>query len=479
MLDGLGHAWWYNVNMKRKQRIASRVKLSSLKSHKLIIALGVFAITLGGAYVLRVSLADGPTTIKSVEKLGPVKNYSQPQTLYRDGGSSVRLGNKVLWLFGDTLFTQKSVDGTNARSNTAAWADISQPYRLSEPLDANGAPSQFIPYSNAEAAYNAASGDPNDRYVIWPTEAVNTDANSAYIYYMRLKSSPNPTTLVKKGIGLAMVRTGDSSARIINESVFSENEAQYRPTAVRGDTVYLRDCVQSGFEANCAMARVSKANMANRSAYEFWDGNKWQPDIALARHDVPGSLSTMATMWSEYAHKFVMISAPAFSRDLTIRESEEIQGPWSTPKSAYTDTTSKYPSILYFHPELSSQGGQSFVLTATQNYDSYLSGNDGIIAFRYTFDDKSITAVAPSLVQVQSTTSGQSSKQTTAHPTSLDASGNTKPPKTLAKASTGSQRLALNPNTITNSVQASWWFFVLCAVIIATVGTLVVLRKRS
>jgi len=367
--------------------MASRQKNKKFVTRGRVIVL--FALCTFGLVRLGLSFAEGPTSIRSVDKLSAVKNTTAPQPLFRDGGSSVRLGNKILWLFGDTLFTEKSVDGTNGRSNTAAWADITQPYRLSEPLDAKGAPSQFIPFNTKEAAYNAASTDPNDRYVIWPTQAINIDENTAYIYYLRLKSSPNPTTLVKKGIGIASVSTNSTAARVVNESVFSESDAQFRPTAVRGSFVYLQDCRQNGFVSDCAVARVQKSQMAIRSAYDFWDGSTWQKNIGRAAYSIPGSPSTMAITWNAYSQKFLMLSAPAFSRDLTLRTADEIQGPWSAPKLAYTDTTSKFPSILYFHDELSSNSGQSIVFTATQNYNSFNEG-DGIFAFRINFDNKSV-----------------------------------------------------------------------------------------
>lgn len=374
--------------MKRTVQRYSLTRLRTFSIPKNAIVFGILCVVL--LHQLVVSNAQSPEDIKSVQKLGAVKNVAASQPLYRDGASSIRLGNKILWFFGDTLFTQKSVDGTNARTNTAAWADPSSPFKLSEPLDANGAPGQFIPYNASEAAYNAASRDPNDRYVIWPTSAISIDDNTAYLYYMRLKSGVNPSTLTGIGIGLASVSSGATSATIINESLFSANEAQYRPAAVKGDMVYLQDCQQSGFISNCAMARVAKGQMATRNAYQFWDGRVWQSNIATASHTVLGSPSTMAIMWSDYLQKFVMLSASAFSKDLIMKTADEIQGPWSSDKLAYTDATSKYPTIAYFHPELSTDGGQTLVFSVSENYDSLSSANDGIVAFGLTLGDKPI-----------------------------------------------------------------------------------------
>src|SRR5437016_4488409 len=63
-----------------------------------------------------------------------------PSVTTRDGGSTALIGNKILWTFGDTLFTPQSEDRTNLRSNTAALADPSTPLVVTEPVDAKGAP---------------------------------------------------------------------------------------------------------------------------------------------------------------------------------------------------------------------------------------------------------------------------------------------------------------------------------------------------
>ncbi|HEX7665251.1 MAG TPA: hypothetical protein VF407_12085, partial [Polyangiaceae bacterium] len=65
----------------------------------------------------------------------------------RDGCGSGPLGGKILYTFGDTFFFKTSVDGHSYASNTAAFADLANPTTLTEPLDANGLPSQFIPFT--------------------------------------------------------------------------------------------------------------------------------------------------------------------------------------------------------------------------------------------------------------------------------------------------------------------------------------------
>lgn len=325
--------------------------------------------------------------LKSFEQVGIIKNTSGPQTLYRDGGSSIKLGDKILWMFGDTLFTTAGIDGRSGRSNTAALANPSTPYNLSEPLDANGAPSLFIPYSSSDAAYNQASTNPNDRYVIWPSSAINSSPTTGYVYFHRLKSTPSGDSgsLSSLGVGIASVSADSTTATTITDSLFSGSDPAFRDPIVKGNTVYVRNCEPDGFDANCAFGRAPLSQVTQRSAYQFWNGTSWQSDITQASYSVAGARAAMSITWNDYLQKFVMVWARSYSKTLNISTADEITGPWQTSEYAHIDTLSKFPAIFYFHPELSTENGKTMVLSTVENYDQ-LEG-DQIYAFKLTFQD--------------------------------------------------------------------------------------------
>lgn len=106
----------------------------------------------------------GPEVVVSTD-LGVLSDASAP-SLWRDGGASVLVGNQLLWFFADTIFPFVSVDGTQLRTNTAASASPLAPAALAEPLDANGAPAQFVPFTVDEAAYNARHADRGERFAL-------------------------------------------------------------------------------------------------------------------------------------------------------------------------------------------------------------------------------------------------------------------------------------------------------------------------
>lgn len=141
--------------------------------------------------------------IVSVREVGVIK---KPRAvLVRDGGAAAIIGGKLLWFFGDTIFNPASVDGTNLRTNTAALADPTKPLEANEPVDANGAPYQFVPFTPAEKAYNDSTGRPDDRIALWPGSVIADGQGNGQAFYLKLKVQPGSLNYEFAGIGLAQI----------------------------------------------------------------------------------------------------------------------------------------------------------------------------------------------------------------------------------------------------------------------------------
>lgn len=340
------------------------------KPAKPIVILLVITIVLFAPKSVNAALQN----VISSNVIGDLKNPTRQaagQALFgRDGGVSVKLGDKILWLFGDTFWNPPSEDGVQYRTNTAATAPASDPYNLSEPLDSTGAPYQFIPFNPTQQAYNnAATNKSHDRYIIWPDRTINISPNSAYIFYKNLKSTPKSGggTLSPVGIGVAQVNAGTTiTPTIVNEALFSTNETQFVPELTHGDYVYAFNCIPGFLVGDCAVARAPKTQLINRSAYQFWDGSTWQSDINQISRDIEGSTNSMSIIYSEYLNKYVMLAAVSFGTKLYIKTADEPQGPWSEREVVYD-----YGSALSggrMHPELSRNDDQ--ILPITHSYSS-------------------------------------------------------------------------------------------------------------
>lgn len=285
-------------------------------------------------------------------------------------------------MFGDTLFSTTSVDGTHLRTNTAALADVNNPYEVSEPVDANGAPYQFIPFSSAQQTYNDnATNKSHDRYIIWPDRAINIDADNAYVFYKNIKATPttgNNYTLTGLGTGVARVGANSTTATRVMDTLFTADEDKYVPEMIHGDYIYAFHCVNGFLVGDCAVARTLKSNILIRASYQFWDNDNsvWQDDINQATHHIVGSTSSMSVIYSQYLKKYLMLGAGAFSHELYMRTADNPEGPWSDREIFYDDGDQIYGGRI--HEELSTNGGQTIPLT--------LSSTSGMKIVSLNFD---------------------------------------------------------------------------------------------
>ena len=317
--------------------------------------------------------AQDNSVVDNITQWDRVYNKARPQ-LFRDGGSSIKLGDKILWMFGDTLFTQESVDGTNARSSTAALAPANDPYNISEPLDANGAPAQFIPFSLEDEAHNNLyrKSEPNNRWLKWPKNAVNTSPTEGYVFYERLRSyqvngGPSIDPNIHQ-IGIAKVTANSTTAEMVNEALFPQGEPGYVPTVSRNGTLYMRHCRGLGgftFDYECATGRVKLEELTQRSSYEFWNGSSWVKDINAAVYDKNNPNGSIA--WSEWLQEYVQFYSRGFSGGVVMKTASSPEGPWSDSEFVFSLSGSEYSSIFYMHPELNSEDGKTIVLSLNKN----------------------------------------------------------------------------------------------------------------
>lgn len=329
--------------------------------------------------------AQQESIFKNVEEWQRVYNPNLANDpIARDGGSSVRLGDHILWMFGDTFYSMHNEDNNHhSRSSTAAIAPIEDPYNLSEPVDANGAPYQFIPYNEQEKAYNDVTTDPADRYINWPSIAINTSPTEAIVYYSHIKSGGSDARDI--GVGIARVREGETVATVLDEQLFAPTEP-YKPAILHDGIIYLRYCkgIHLNFDQICATGRVRLEDYADRSKYEFWDGSDWQLDSASATFDAPGRGTTV--IWSEYLKKYLLISTRAFSGSMTVRTADRVQGPWSDAEYVYSVTGAKYAAIFYPHPELDSPDGKTLAFSAVKQQTVVHKASD-IYTFKLNLED--------------------------------------------------------------------------------------------
>jgi len=306
-----------------------------------------------------------PLVVDSAREVG---NIGAPQNVTaRDGGASIRFGDRVLWTFGDTLYNPKAADGSNGRSNTAAIANHTTPLQTNEPTDNKGAPFPFIPFTTSEQQYNTAKNNGEDRYAIWPSSIVPIDNDTAAVYFIKIKVNPGYLAYEFRGSGVAYVNAGSTEATRQGDLVFDENSSNFtygRSSVRSGNTIYAYACTSAA--SSCTVARVNASEITNRSSYTFWDGSQWVSDIRSAAPVISGPYAMFSVSWNEHLQRYLAVYMPAFSRKVMMRTSLSPEGPWSSPVEAFTAQTPANGQSTYAgleHVGLSKNNGRTLYIS--------------------------------------------------------------------------------------------------------------------
>ena len=315
--------------------------------------------------LLLIACSNPPVTtptleIAAVTELGVV---GKPvSVLARDGGNTALIGGKLLWTFGDTLFNPKSVDGTNLRSNTAALADPNSPLVVNEPLDVNGAPSQFLPFTPEEKAYNDSSGTPSDRIALWGGDILLDSSGNGSLFYLKLKVKPGVLNYEFLGVGLAHVTHNATTATREPNLLFTASEPIFTTAMQIGTDVFLYGNLGA---QGVMLAKVDAAHINTRGLYSFWNGSSWVANLNQALGVMP-RVPGLSVSYNPYLQQYLAVSSGILSNKVYFRTSSRPEGPWSSPLEVFTGQTPPSGSIDYAaleHPELAKDGGKTLFIT--------------------------------------------------------------------------------------------------------------------
>lgn len=317
--------------------------------------------------------APGDLAIESATELGVMQN--PPSVRARDGGLSAFVGTKVLWIFGDTLFTKPNEQGINSISNSAAFAPLASPFAItsteSATLDATGAPMPLLPYNQEELDYNKAHGDKgDDRYALWPTAVIRQRDSSGLVVYSRLVIKPGNLNFTATGSGLARVdREAKSTVAVRDPALLFEAPDPLfgQGAVVGGSHFYLYACELAGpLDARCKVARAPVETVGERAAYRFWDGKDWVEDINKAAVVLRGPTSGLTVSWNPYLGSYLATYGGIVSTKVLMRTAPAPEGPWSEPVEAFTGqppSSMDWNYNAYEHPEIARDGGKTLYVT--------------------------------------------------------------------------------------------------------------------
>lgn len=272
----------------------------------------------------------GPAmAIASVEDLGEIPHPSDT-VVGRDGVSSGVIGGSRLWTFGDTFLSHVTPwDMSHVATATGAWSNDTLPLTFEQPVDADGVPSQLVPYTDDELAANTE--DATDGWALWPGAVIDTGAADALLLFQIIKRTRGEG-FDGVAIGTARIGPRETVARrdpglLFSRSLPPESEGDLLygagGVAVIDDHAYFLGCSGGG----CRMARVPRTQADDRSAFEFYDGSAWVADADAAAIVLSG-VNAASITWNAHLGRYVSVSSRLLSNDVLVRTATAVEGPW-------------------------------------------------------------------------------------------------------------------------------------------------------
>jgi hypothetical protein len=322
--------------------------------------------------------------VASAVEVGTLKASSL--VVGRDVGATVMAWGHLVWLFGDTFLGVPNVDGSSFVSNTFATSPPSVTGTgivLSERLDDAGAPGELLRPTALEQAYDRAHRASPDgrcaeapcggRYATWPSAAVfdPSGGGAALVFYAIVTAAPGAFNFQGIGQGVAVWNSfgGLATRPAPNRcdggpptALFCASEPGFGEGAVLVDgLVYTFGCTRKGMVFPCELGRVPFTAALDRTAWQFWNGQRWSADASTAATLFDGA-PIMSFFFDAYLGRWTLVYSEPLSSQVAFRTAPALTGPWSPAEKLFMaryespDGGAAYDAIV--HPELAEQGGR-------------------------------------------------------------------------------------------------------------------------
>jgi len=328
---------------------------------------------------------NGTSMVKSVSEIGALEFPWVVST--RDGGFSVTFKGRSVWVFGDTALRDCGLGPAWRASTWSATEDTDASDGIGpfeDTMAADGCPSEFLPFTEEEQAFNdehfvdcdaCAPDCPEDcgaRFALWPGPiVVRPDTGEALILYTKISARPGLWNFESLGVGLA--RWGATTLPVERPEVdpgadeptllFGPDEPPFVSAALAHEGyLYAYACSVDFLSAPCKLARVEYDHAFKRGAWRYYaGGGGWTPILDEAVTVVDGNPS-MTVHWNAHLGAWIAIHSGVVSADVMIHTAPAPEGPWSEAELLFVgDPTGVEESWNHggiAHPEFQEGGGR-------------------------------------------------------------------------------------------------------------------------
>jgi MMP 1-O-methyltransferase len=307
----------------------------------------------------------------------------------QDGGQSISLGDATLFVFSDMLVAERPVHEAapiaptyaaldHQRTILANAAAVSSGSDMRTTLatlqyfvDSAGKPREILPATPAEQAAGVR---------FWPQHGILID-RMVYLFYLGIHMVDRHSAWGFRtlGSGLAILDPANGTAT----RVLRNGEWCLWP--VRGDDfhvgvqvlrqrddIYVFGSGRTGVNNEAWLAQVPVTRIADPDAYKFLSASAatptWGPGLDQAQSLGPCG-AEYSVSYNAYLGHYVMLYVDGFEKNLKVRVSEHVWGPYSRPRKLigvpYLPTT-ELVYLGFEHPRFSERNGQVLYVSYCQ-----------------------------------------------------------------------------------------------------------------
>jgi uncharacterized protein (TIGR03382 family) len=362
----------------------------------LLLALGLLRrrrLALGTCLFLPIACADPPAlALAEAHELGALA--WDPRISSRDGGYSALVGDRIVWVFGDTV-ADKAPDALPGFLNNTACTTRDRDARdglspLDEHLDERGYAHEFLPLTPDEIAHELAHsgpdcGDACEGVALWPGPVIpDPERGRVLVFYAKLLQRPGPLDVTVLGTSLA-VWDASLPAQAVRPLVdpdgpeptllFRGDDPEFAAAAlVDGEFILAYTCDGDGFDKPCRLARAPLADPLRRASWQFYARGEWTDDPRAAVTLFAGAPMLTVHHKPRFGLYLAAYAEPG-GDTVVIRTAPRPEGPWSDAAPVHRALRPIADPTVYgalLHPELAAADG-------TVDYLTYYLGETGTI----------------------------------------------------------------------------------------------------
>ena len=305
----------------------------------------------------------------------------------QDGGQSIDLGDRTLFLFADTLLARTSgagplsappISATPSRDNAIFLANCAATSPQRGLADALASLQYFSDGGVPRETLRATPAERLAGYRFWPEHGLVLEGQVHFFYIgVRQFDAANTWGFQGVGSGLALFDPATGLCRRLRHRdgwrfwpVLWDDFHMGVQLLREDQTVYVYASRRRGAYSYAMLARVSCADLADPAAYEYLASPRpeWSPRLEDSC-ELAAAANEYSVSFNAYLKRYLMAYVDGYSKQLCLRAARYPWGPFGEPTVSPVlrhRESSEIISLGFEHPQFAENGGKTVFLSYCQ-----------------------------------------------------------------------------------------------------------------